>query len=194
MKKTIARGLSGLAVMALSSCGSGERGGGNETANVTAPAATPALSGGNLAAVIDSRGDLDRFQSLVANAGVGDVLAGVGPYTVFAPTNAALEGLGAERLQALAGEGMRPQAAALLRAHMVPGTLTRRDLMAAIEGAGGQPVRMRTMAGNMLSFSREGDAIIVAADDGARARLTGEEGVASNGAVQPVDSALRRAG
>jgi hypothetical protein len=53
---------------------------------------------------------------------------------------------------------------------------------------------MRTMAGNMLTFSREGDTVIVASDDGARARLTGEEGVATNGAVQPIDGVLRRAG
>lgn len=193
MAKRWALAAAAAALLPLAACGSGERGADNqvETVNAGAPAAP---SGGNLAAMIDGRGDLDRFQSLVANAGVGDVLAGVGPYTVFAPTNAALEGLGQERLQALAGETMRPQAAALLRAHMVPGTLTRRDLLAAIDGARGQPVRMRTMAGDMLAFSREGEAIIVAADDGARARLTGEEGVAQNGAVQPVDAPLRRAG
>lgn len=194
IRMRIAAGLVAGAAL-LSGCGSGDQGAKNEaSANAAAPApAAPAAGGGNLAAVIQGNGELSRFQALVANAGVGEVLAGVGPYTVFAPNNAGLEGLGPERLQALSSEAMRPQAVALLRAHMVPGTLTRRDLMTAISRAGGQPVRMRTMAGNMLSFSQEGDAIVVASDDGARARITGEEQVAANGAVLPVDGALRSA-
>lgn len=166
----------------------------NDQAGANGAGTAPAPSGQNLAATIDGNGDLGRFQALVENAGIADLLGGVGPYTVFAPTDAGLAGLGDERLQALSGETMRPQAAILLRAHIVPGTLTRRDLMAAIAGAGSEPVRMRTMAGNMLTFSREGDAVIVASDDGARARLTGEEEVAANGAVQPIDGMLRRAG
>ena len=146
-----------------------------------------------LGQLIAGNGELERLNRIVGNAGMSDVLNGVGPYTIFAPTNAALDSLGAERANALSGEAMRPQAAALLRAHIVPGTLTRRDLDAALANGGSNPVRMRTMAGSMLTFSRDGDAIVVASDDGSRGKIVGEEGVGANGAVQPIDGLLRRA-
>ena len=179
-----------LGLLPLAACsGSGGEGSGNSASGNAA-----AESGsGQLAAVVAGERDLERVNRLIGNAGMVDVLNGVGPYTLFAPTNAALEGLGTERADSLAGEEMRPQAAALLRAHIVPGTVTRRDLEAALASSAERPVRVRTMAGTMLTFSREGETIIVSSDDGARARLSGEEELASNGAVQPVDSLLRRA-
>jgi uncharacterized surface protein with fasciclin (FAS1) repeats len=178
------------AALPLAAC-SGSGGNGAD-AEAEADAGAEAAEG-KLAAVVAGNRDLERVNRLVGNAGMVDVLNGVGPYTLFAPTNAALDTLGAERADALAGEEMRPQAAALLRAHIVPGTLTRRDLQTALGSSGERPVRVRTMAGTMLTFSRDGDAILVSSEDGARARLSGEEGLASNGAVQPVDSLLRRA-
>jgi hypothetical protein len=78
----------------------------------------------------------------------------------------------------------------MLRAHTVPGTLTRKDLEAAIARANGRPVQMRTMADTMLTFARDGDAIVVSSDQGGRGRVTGREGLASNGAVQPIDGLL----
>jgi uncharacterized surface protein with fasciclin (FAS1) repeats len=180
-----------LACSALAGCADGPAA--NSTAaNSMTTASADAPAEAKLAAVIAGDEQLGRLNRVVGNAGLVDLLNGVGPYTVFAPTNAALETLGAERADALASEGMRPQAGALLRAHTVPGTLTRRDLEAAIAGAKGRPVQMRSMGDTMLTFSREGDAVIVSSDQGGRGQLTGQEGLASNGAVQPVDGLLVR--
>jgi len=178
-----------LALLPVTGCSGGGNGSDSAAANVSTGGAT---SNAKLAALVAGDGELERVNRMIGNAGMGDLLDGVGPYTLFAPTNSALEGLGEGRADGLAGEEMRPQAAALLRAHMVPGTLTRRDLAAAIETAGGKPVRMRTMADTMLAFTKEGDAIAVASEDGARARLTGQEGIGANGALQPIDGVLRR--
>jgi len=52
---------------------------------------------------------------------------------------------------------------------------------------------VRTMADGLLTFTREGEAIVVTAEDGATARLTGGETVAANGVVQPVDGVLVKA-
>lgn len=177
------------AALPIAGCsGSGER---EANGSGSANAAAPAEAGeARLVSVVAGNGELERINRLIGNSGMVDVLNGVGPYTLFAPTNGAVEALGGERADALATEQMRPQAVALLRAHIVPGTLTRRDLQAAIERSGERPVRMGTMAGTMLTFAREGEGIIVTAEDGARARLTGQEGLAANGAVQPVDSLL----
>ena len=172
---------------------SGNQAAGNELGNVSTNASV-AAGEGTIVSALRGNSDLSSTAALIDGAGLASVLEGVGPYTVFAPTNAALQsGLGEQRLGELRGEAMRPQAVALLRAHIVPGVLTRRDIAAAIEAAHNEPVQMRTMADTMLTFSREGDTFVVAAPDGARARLTGEENAVGNGAVQPVDGVLRRA-
>jgi len=182
-----------LACAATAACGGGENPAGSTVSNSAATGSAEAPAEAQLATVIGGDAALGRFNRIVAGSGMAEVLNGVGPYTVFAPTDGAIEALGAGRADALAGEAMRPQAAALLRAHIVPGTVTRRDLEGAIGRAGDGPVRMRTMADTMLTFTREGDAIIVSTEQGVRARLTAREGLASNGAVQPVDSLLVRA-
>jgi uncharacterized surface protein with fasciclin (FAS1) repeats len=152
--------------------------------------ASPAPSSRTLAAAIGDEGDLDTLQAVVANAGLSDVLEGKGPYTVFAPADAALATAGGD----LSGAAMKAQSAALLRAHIVPGSLTRADILAAITRGGAGGAQMRTMADGLLTFTRDGEAVIVTAEDGAVARLTGDETVASNGVIQPVDALLVKAG
>lgn len=177
-----------LGALALTACGGGdgerrEDGSANAAAG---NAATPAEA--RVGTLLAEDGSLGRLNRIVAGAGMADLLNGIGPYTVFAPTDDALNGLGDGRADALAGADMRPQAVALLRAHIVPGTVTRRDIDAAL--ARGRPVTMRTMADTMLTFARDGDTIVVTSDRGGRARLSGTERVAANGAVHPVDGAL----
>ena len=152
--------------------------------------ATSAASSKTLAAAIGDEGDLDTLEGVIRNAGLSGVLEGKGPYTVFAPANAALGAAGTD----LSGEAMKAQSAALLRAHIVPGALTRADILAAIARGGGGGVQMRTMADGLLTFSKDGEAVVITAADGATARLTGDETVASNGVVQPVDGVLVKAG
>ena len=71
-----------------------------------------------------------------------------------------------------------------------PGALTRADIASAIDRGAGKGAQMRTMAGGLLTFTKSGEAIVVTAPDGASARLTGEETLASNGVLQPVDGLL----
>ena len=188
--------LTAAACLAAAGCSGGgnqtagnEQDGGNASAN-----ASVAAGEGTIVTALRGNSDLSSASALVDSAGLASVLEGVGPYTVFAPTNAALQGgLGEQHLGELRGEAMRPQAVALLRGHIVPGVVTRRDIGAAIDAAHNEPVQMRTMADTVLTFARDGDAITVSAADGARARLTGDESTVQNGAVQPIDGLLRRA-
>lgn len=150
----------------------------------------PAVSSRNLADSIAANADLDSLETLVGAAGLETVLEGVGPYTVFAPSDAALQTAG---LTDLAGEDTRAQGVALLRAHIVPGALSRRDILAAIDANRAGKVEMRTMAEGLLSFSKDGDVIVVTAPGGGTARLSGAETVASNGVLQPIDGVLAAA-
>lgn len=133
-------------------------------------------------------GDYDTLGGTLTNAGLIGVLEGKGPYTLFAPADAAFAAAagGAD----FTNEAMRAQGAALLRAHIVPGALTRTDIIKALDGAGPGGVKMRTMADTLLTFSRDGETIVVTSADGARARLTSEASLASNGVLHPIDGLL----
>jgi uncharacterized surface protein with fasciclin (FAS1) repeats len=167
-----------LLAMALAGCGDGAG-----KADGTG-AAEP--SNRTLAATLKGDRAFGTLERVLDNAALGDVLEGTGPYTVFAPSDAAFGAAAGD----LADESMKAPAAALLRAHIVPGALTRADIEAAIARQGSGQVQMRTMANGLLTFSKEGETVIVAGDNGARARLTGSETLASNGVVQPVDALL----
>jgi uncharacterized surface protein with fasciclin (FAS1) repeats len=163
---------------------------GNATAANGSVAAANTVEPGSrtVAASLAGDGDLGTLNAIAGNAGLADLLGGAGPYTVFAPDNGAFNALGAQA-DALKGEAMRPQAIALLRAHIVPGVVTRSDLEAALQRNGARPTKMRTMAGGTLAFTRDGDAIVVASDTGGRGRLV-EETLASNGAIERIDGLL----
>jgi uncharacterized surface protein with fasciclin (FAS1) repeats len=161
----------------IAACGDREAGAGETTA------AEPTNQ--TVAAVIADEDSLGALEGVVENAGLKTVLEGAGPYTFFAPSETALGG----SAEQLSQDEMKAQSAALLRAHIVPGALTRADIAAAIERKGG-PVEMRTMADGVLTFSQDGEAIVVGGPGGAQARLTGDEVIASNGVVQPVDASL----
>lgn len=175
--------LAPLMAVSLAAC-SGE----TDTAGTAADAAPASMT---LAAAISDQGDLDTLEQVFGNAGLSDVLAGKGPYTVFAPANGAMATVGGDNL---AGEAMKAQSAALLRAHIVPGALTRADILTAITAAGSGGAQMRTMAEGLLTFTRDGEAVIVTAEDGATARLSGDETLATNGVVQPIDGVLVKPG
>lgn len=170
--------LAPVCVMALASCGAGDKAG--EGATVAAP------SNRTITATLKDDRQFGTLERVLDNAALGDVLAGKGPYTVFAPSDAAFGAAAGD----LGDEAMKAQGAAMLRAHIVPGALTRADIIAAIDRGGSGTAEMRTMANSLLTFSKEGDAVIVTGDNGARARLIGAETVASNGVVQPVDGLL----
>ena len=177
------------AAAALLAGGCGTDGEANNAAEANGAAAAVEPGSGTVAVTIEADGDLGRIEEIARNAGLLELLGGTGPYTLFAPDDAAFAALGEGRAEELKGEALRPQAVALLRAHIVPGVVSRRDVEAALARGGTEPVEMRTMAGGMLTFTREGDAIVVAGADGARARLV-EETLVSNGAVQRVDALL----
>ena len=184
MRIIMRRALTPLAVLLLAACGGGDDKTGGDAAEQTQP------SSRTLAATLEAENGFGTLNGAATNAGLKGVLEGVGPYTVFAPADAAF-GAGTAAAD-FTDESLRAQSAALLRAHIVPGALTRQDISTAIERDGGGDVQMRTMANTLLTFSRDGEAIVVSAENGARGRLTGEERLASNGVLQPVDALLVR--
>lgn len=183
MRTLMRRALTPLAVVLLAACGAE-----NDKAAETTERVEP--SSRSLAATLRAEAEFGTLGRIATNAGLAEVLDGVGPYTLFAPADTAFPEDAAPA--DVADQDRRAESAALLRAHIVPGALTRQDIGAALDGDADGSVQMRTMANTLLTFSRDGSAIVVTSEGGARGRLTGEEKVASNGVMQPVDGLLVR--
>ena len=184
MHSFIRLALTPLAVVALAGCGDRD----DETAADSSAASAPAsTSDQTLTQVLTGEDAHDALARVIANAGLGAVLDGVGPYTVLAPADAALKPSGGIDLTDPAA---KTQGAALLRAHILPGALTRADIASAVSRSAGKGAQMRTMAGELLTFTGEADALVVTAPDGTAARLTDAEVLASNGVLQPIDGLL----
>ena len=139
-----------------------------------------------LAALIDGEDELSAAADILGDTGLQGVFDGNAPYTVFAPTNDAF----AELDMPLQGEEAQAARVAILREHIVPGFLTREDIAGAIDGAGGS-VEMQTMGSNTLTFTKDGDTLVVASSDGTQARVSGTAISGANGTVFPVDGVLK---
>jgi uncharacterized surface protein with fasciclin (FAS1) repeats len=121
--------------------------------------------------------DLSTLVTAVSTAKLGDTLQGDGPFTVFAPTNAAFKELGDEQVQSLLERENRDQLTKVLTYHVVPGTLTAADL------SDGQ--KLETVAGETLTVKVDGGTVMV--DD---ASVVQPDVEASNGVVHVIDSVL----
>lgn len=155
----------------------------------TRPAAEP--GGQTLAAMVAADSDLSFVSDTLGDAGLADVFDGTAAYTIMAPTDASFDALG-EAGDDLRSPERRAAMVAILRDHIVPGYLTPADIARAIELSDDKRVEMQTMGARTLTFTAEGDRVIVTAEDGARAQMEGDAHLASNGVAIPLDGLLKR--
>ena len=176
------RHLAAAIALALAACS-----GGDEAGEQTAQAE---VSDETLATLVAGETDLATASQAIEETGLTQVFEGVAAYTFLAPTDEAFDKLG-EASADLRTPEQRPAMAAILRDHIVPGYLTPDDIRNAIELSGDDSVQMRTTGGHVLTFTADGDAITVTAEDGATARLSGEALRARNGVAIPLDGVLK---
>jgi uncharacterized surface protein with fasciclin (FAS1) repeats len=160
-----------------------------DKANGDKPAATASTSD-TLAAALSGQGDLSQLNEALKETGLSQVFDNGASYTIFAPTDAAFDKLG-DRTRALLQPGQKAVLTAVLRDHIVPGYLTPEDIGTAIDAQGGQ-VKVKTMGGHKLSFTREGKGYSVTAEDGSSALIAGDPVTAADGVAIPVDGVLKK--
>ena len=116
--------------------------------------------------------DLSTLNSLVVKAGLTDTLKGAGPFTVFAPTNAAFAKVPAKTMDELAKDSAKLNA--VLTYHVVPGKVMAADVKNG---------NAKTVNGANLALSKAGDFVTV--EDG---MVQKADIAATNGVVHVVDS------
>lgn len=164
-------------------CGDDSDSGAGTTAPPAATSTTEGASTTEAAAgtIVDVAGGNPDFSILVAavtKAGLAETLSGTGPFTVFAPTNAAFEATlkdaGLTQDQLLAS----PDLAKILTYHVLPSKVMAADITGTLNPA--------TVEGQNLEVALDGGSVKV----GPTAKVAQADVAASNGVIHAIDSVL----
>lgn len=130
--------------------------------------------------IVEVASDTDNLSTLVAAvqaAGLVETLSGEGPFTVFAPTNAAFEALPEGTVESLLQPENRDQLVKILTYHVVAGEVMSTDL-----------------SDGMMAETVEGSQITISISDGGvsinDANVVAADVEASNGVVHVIDSVI----
>ncbi len=115
-----------------------------------------------------------RLLGVIAATGMGEELARLPAATLLAPRDTAFAQLGADARAAMLAPGNRPALTAALRGLVVPRMLRADELRTQIDLAGGS-LALATLAGPPVTFTRDGDMLIVTTATGARATMGTQE-------------------
>jgi|SRR5215217_3667694 len=127
-------------------------------------------------------GDHRTLVAAVQAAGLVETLSGPGPFTVFAPTDAAFDRLPAGTVETVLRPENRQMLQNILTYHVVSGRLTAADLMSRIRAGGGM-ARLTTVAGGTLTARMSGNAIVLTDARGGMATVTQADVIQSNGVI-----------
>jgi uncharacterized surface protein with fasciclin (FAS1) repeats len=126
--------------------------------------------------------DHTTLVAAVKAAGLVKTLEGKGPFTVFAPTNAAFGKLPAGTVDTLVKPENKKQLTKILTYHVVPGKLEAADLT---DGK-----KLTTVEGETLTVKRSGDSVMLMDTKGGSSTVTIPNVNQSNGVIHVVDTVL----
>jgi uncharacterized surface protein with fasciclin (FAS1) repeats len=133
--------------------------------------------------------DHTTLVAAVKAAGLVDTLQGPGPFTVFAPTNAAFDQLPPGTVANLLKPENKATLVKVLTYHVVPGRLTAADLMRMVRDGKGR-AQLKTVQGEALTVTQNGNKLFVSGAQGGRGEITVPDVLQSNGVIQVVSSVL----
>jgi transforming growth factor-beta-induced protein len=162
------------AALALAACGGGS--------SSSEPAPTPA-SAASTKTVVDlavATPDLSTLVTAVTEAGLAETLSGPGPFTVFAPTNAAFDKLGSATVASLLAD--TKTLADILTYHVVPGKVLKADIPLGKS--------ITTVEGGTITINVEGADVIITDAKGGKSKIVTTDIMASNGVVHLIDTVI----
>jgi uncharacterized surface protein with fasciclin (FAS1) repeats len=133
--------------------------------------------------------DHTTLVAAVKAAGLVDTLSSPGPFTVFAPTDAAFGKLPAGTVDTLVKPENKATLTTILTYHVVPGRVSAADLMAKIKAGGGKAT-LKTVQGEALTAAVSGGGVQLTDAKGGKSRVTIADVNQSNGVIHVVDTVL----
>ena len=142
--------------------------------------------------IIDNAVNSKDHTTLVAAvkaAGLVDTLKSPGPFTVFAPTNAAFDALPAGTVATLLKPENKATLTKILTAHVVPGRLDAAALSQRVMAGNGRAT-LTTASGDTLVVTTNGSNVMVTDEKGGTAMVTIANVYQSNGVIHVVNKVL----
>lgn len=142
--------------------------------------------------IVDVAAGSPDHTTLVAAVKAADLVATLkskGPFTVFAPTNAAFDKLPEGTVASLLQADNKPALVGILTYHVVAGNLNAKAVSEAIKKGKGKAV-LTTVAGGKLTATIEKEKVIITDEKGGKATVVAADLNASNGVVHVIDAVL----
>ena len=133
--------------------------------------------------------DHTTLVAAVKAAGLVETLQSAGPFTVFAPTNAAFGKLPAGTVETLVKPENKATLTAILTYHVVAGKLNAADIVAKIK-AGNGTATLTTVQGGTLKASLKGKSVILTDEKGGMSTVTIADVNQSNGVIHVIDTVV----
>lgn len=134
--------------------------------------------------------DHTTLVAAVQAAGLVETLQGPGPFTVFAPTNAAFEALPAGTVDSLLTPEMKDDLTQVLTYHVVSGNVDAAALTAQIEAGNGEATLTTVEGGELVAKANPDGGVTISDTQGNTANVTTADVMQSNGVIHVVDKVL----
>jgi uncharacterized surface protein with fasciclin (FAS1) repeats len=142
--------------------------------------------------IVDNAVNSKDHTTLVAAVKAADLVATLkskGPFTVFAPTNAAFDALPAGTVDTLLKPENKAMLQKILTYHVVAGNMDSKAIMKAIKKGKGM-VTLKTVSGGSLTAKMNGKMLILTDEKGGMSKVTIADVRQSNGIIHVVDTVL----
>jgi len=139
--------------------------------------------------VAASSPDHTTLVAAIKAAGLVQTLQGKGPFTVFAPTNAAFDKLPAGTVANLLKPENKAKLTAILTYHVVSGNLDAKAVIAAINKGNGKAV-ITTVQGGKLTASLVNGKVILTDANGGMSTVISTDLKCTNGVIHVIDTVL----
>lgn len=148
------------------------------------------MESNSIAAKASETDTLSSLASALQTAQMTDLLTvSEGPYTVFAPDNAAFSKVDKATLDTLMKSENREKLGSLLEYHVVEDKITAEDLSKMIDDDEGE-YTLSTLAGGNLKATKEGENIVLTDENGNKATVVKADIEASNGVIHIIDGVV----
>jgi uncharacterized surface protein with fasciclin (FAS1) repeats len=133
--------------------------------------------------------DHTTLVAAVKAAGLVETLQSKGPFTVFAPTNAAFDKLSAGTVETLLKPENIKTLQTVLTYHVVAGKMNASDISKAIKAGKGKAT-LKTVSGGTLTAWMDGKDLYISDESGNKAKVTIADVNQSNGVIHVVATVL----
>ena len=143
----------------------------------------------DLVDIVSNSDDFSTLTVALKTAGLVKTLQGDGPFTVFAPTNAAFAKLPDGTVASLLKPNNKTKLSKILTYHVIEGRFTAKDVINGIKSSNGK-FEIQTVSGGKLIATLDSNTVLLTDENGNKSAILQTDLDASNGIAHVIDSVV----